>query len=93
MIALELNQDQEVMKTPCFYDSNRLIHLFFFSEIAANSRHSSQPPSRTGSDLSIDSLDNSNPKLSTYKFTPKSLANKKIDSRQGSYTNIRDRIN
>ncbi|UXI17137.1 cathepsin O-like cysteine peptidase protein [Sarcoptes scabiei] len=55
----------------------------------ANSRHSSQPPSRTGSDLSIDSLDNSNPKLSTYKFTPKSLANKKIDSRQGSYTNIR----
>lgn len=63
--------------------------------IASNSRpgsrHSSQPPSRAGSDLSIDSLDISNPKTTTtttYKYSVKS--SRKPNSRQGSYTNLRD---
>lgn len=61
-----------------------------------DSRHSSQPPSRTGSDLSIDSLE-AGPKLSNYnKFTSyRSTSNlrstgKSPGSRQNSYTNLRD---
>ncbi|KAH9415294.1 hypothetical protein DERP_006388 [Dermatophagoides pteronyssinus] len=66
--------------------------LTISSNSRPGSRHSSQPPSRAGSDLSIDSLDISNPKTTgtttTYKYSVKTT--RKPNSRQGSYTNLRD---
>lgn len=66
--------------------------------IASNSRpgsrHSSQPPSRAASDLSIESLDSYNQKVTSYKYVTK-LPDKKVsynNSRHGSINNLRDKL-
>ncbi|KAI2799657.1 hypothetical protein BLOT_011563 [Blomia tropicalis] len=68
--------------------------LTISSNSRPGSRHSSQPPSRAASDLSIESLDSYNQKVTSYKYVTK-LPDKKVsynNSRHGSINNLRDKL-